>query len=111
MNLTVIMSVVIAVLLVTTAAAGKWAMHQTGVRAEAEASMRQWQETAKACSDSVEQAAKAGQEASRKAAAALKQARIGSAKGQAEIERLRASMGQKGTCEAAVQQVRKGLKP
>ena len=83
MNLTVIMGVVIAVLLATTAAAGKWAQHEAGKRAEAEASMRQWQATALECSSSIEKAEKASAAASRKAQDALKAARVGSAKGQA----------------------------
>ena len=88
----------------------KWGQAQAEGRAEAEAAMRQWQATAMECSDSVEKAAKAGQEANKRAVAALAAARQGSAKAQTELARLKASMGQKATCQAAVARVREGLK-
>jgi len=93
------------------AVAVKWGQAQAEGRAEAEAAMRQWQATALECSVATEKAAKAGQEATRRAQAALAAARQGSAKAQTELARLKASMGQKATCQAAVETVRKGLKP
>ena len=105
-----IAGVACAVLAVMLAVAVKWGQSQTEKRAEAEAAMRQWQATAMECSDSVEKAAKAGKEAARRAAAALAKAREGSIASQNELARLKASMGQKATCQAAVEQVRKGLK-
>ena len=54
MNLTVIMGVVIAVLLVTTAAAGKWAMHQTEARAEIEGKYNAFVDGVKEAGDKAE---------------------------------------------------------
>jgi len=107
---TLALGVTCVLLFLGIVATSKWAMHQSEARADAEAAMRQWQATAMECSDSVEKAAKAGQEANKRAVAALAAARQGSAKAQSELARLRASMGQKATCQAAVARVREGLK-
>ena len=107
MNLTVIMGIVIAVLLVTTAAAGKWAMHQSEVAATAQASAEQWEGIALTCSDSVDKAEKDAKRAQERARKALADAAKGSASAAAEITRLRGIQG--ATCAAAVGEVRKGL--
>jgi len=104
-----VLGILAGVLALMLAVAVKWGQAQAEGRAEAEAQARQWQATAMECSDSVEKAAKAGQEANKRAVAALAAARQGSAKAQTELARLKASMGQKATCQAAVEQVRKGL--
>ena len=105
-----IAGVACAVLAVMLAVAVKWGQSQTEKRAEAEAAMRQWQATAMECSDSVEKAAKAAHEAQGRAAKALATARKGSVAAQTELARLKGAMGQKATCQAAVEQVRRGLK-
>lgn len=77
-------------------------------RAEAEASMRQWQATALECSAATEKAEADAKKRATIAAAALKQARTAAQSSQAEIARLRASNG--ATCEGAVKEVRRGLR-
>jgi len=103
------MAVAIAILVVALGIAYKWGISQSEKRAEAEAQARQWQATAMECSDSVERAAKASLEASRRAQEALKKARAGNVASQTELARLRGEMGKKATCGQAVEQVRKGL--
>mgnify|MGYP003393016144 CR=1 FL=1 len=107
---TLILGILSGVLALMLVVAVKWGQAQAEGRAEAEAQARQWQAVSLECSLSVEKAAKAGQEASRKAAAALAAARQGSIASQTELARLKASMGQKATCQAAVARVREGLK-
>ena len=56
MNLTVIMGVIIAVLLATTAAAGKWAQHEAGKRAEVESKFTAFKTGIKDAGDKAEAA-------------------------------------------------------
>ena len=105
-----VVGILAGVLAVMLAVAVKWAMVQSEAAAEAKTAMESWRQTAADCSDATEKAAKAGQEATRRAAAALAAARQGSVAAQSELARLKTSMGQKATCQAAVARVREGLK-
>ena len=106
-----VLGILAGVLALACAVLWKVAGSEREARAAAEANARQWQATALECSVATEKAAKAGQEATRRAQDALAKARQGSARAESELARLKASMGQKATCQAAVARVREGLKP
>jgi len=105
-----VLGILAGVLALMLAVSVKWAMHQSEAASRAKVEMESWRQTAVDCSDATEKAAKAGQEANKRAVAALAAARQGSAKAQSELARLKASMGQKATCQAAVATVRDGLR-
>jgi len=65
-----------------------------------EQQVAQWTAAAKACSDSVENAAKAAQDAQKRASAALAVARTGKEASEAEIARLRGSKPVSAECPA-----------
>lgn len=98
------------VLVAALAISVKWGFSQAEKRAEAEASLAQWKQTALDCSDSVETAQKAALEAQGRAKAALAKVREASVASESERARLKAEMGKKATCEGAVKSVREGLK-
>lgn len=87
----------------------KTAGHEREARAIAEAQVAQWQSTAKLCSESVEKAQKASQEANKRAKDALAKAKAGNVAIQAERKRLADLIGKQASCAVAVQQVRNGL--
>ena len=109
-SLTLGLSITIGVLVVVLSAAVWWAKNQTEAAAKAKAEADSWQQTAADCSDGVEKADKAAKKAAKRAQDALAKARQGSIASQTELARLKASMGQKATCQAAVARVREGLK-
>ena len=108
-SLTLGLSITIGVLVVVLSGAVWWAKNQTEAAAKAKADMESWRQTAADCSDGVEKADKAAKKAQKRAQDALAKAKESGAKAESERKRLEASMGQKATCQAAVEQVRKGL--
>lgn len=102
-------AVIIAVLSLACASLWKVASHEREARAIAEAQVAQWQSTAKLCSESVEKAQKASQEANKRAKDALAKAKAGNVAIQAERKRLADLIGKQASCAVAVQQVRNGL--
>jgi len=105
-----VLGILAGVLALMLAVAVKWGQAQAEGRAEAEAQARQWQAVSLECSLATEKAAKAGQDRLAAAQAALRRVQKAGEGDRAQLDRLKASMGQKATCQAAVARVREGLK-
>ena len=104
-----VVGILAGVLAVMLAVAVKWAMVQSENAAEAKVAMESWRQTATDCSDATLDADKKAKKAQARAKLAMEKAQADSAAAQTEVSRLKSSMGQKATCQAAVAKVRDGL--
>lgn len=102
--------IAIALLSVALAVASKWGMGQAEEAAKQKAAAAQWESMSLACSDSVLEAENKAKDAAKRAATELKQAKAATASAEAQKRALDAQKGQKLTCDAAMAEVRKGLR-